>query len=209
MGLTDHTGVVLAGGTSRRFAVGDKTLATIEGVPLVVRVVDRLAAATGPPVVVSVRTDDQRNDVESALSGVGTRTTFARDHGEFEGPLAGVVAAVDSVETGRTVLVACDMPLLDPGLIEWLAGIGGESEADAVVPVARRPQPLQAVYRTAAIRTAVTDLPRSGGLSALLDGLSVKYVDIAAAPEAVAAERSLTNVNTVADLEWARGGGSS
>lgn len=199
MGLTDHTGVVLAGGTSRRFVDGDKALATVGGEPLVRRVVDRLAEATGDPVVVAVRTAGQRDSVGTALADTTARIRFVRDDGGFEGPLAGVVAAVERVETGWTALVACDMPLLDPDTIEWLAGIDGE--ADAVVPVADQPQPLQAVYRTPAIADAIGDLPYSGGLSVLLDELSVTYVDVADAPAEVGIKRSLTNVNTVADLE--------
>src|SRR5690606_28313247 len=101
------------------------------------------------------------------------------------GPLAAVVAgAAALVAAGagdRPVLVvAVDLPALDPALLRWLAGL--DADAEAVVPrVDGRAQPLCARYSASA-------LARAGGLvaagersmRALLEVLALRWVD---APE--------------------------
>lgn len=50
--MTGRTGVVLAGGHSRRFGPEEKVLAELDGDPLVARVIDRVATV-GEEVIVS------------------------------------------------------------------------------------------------------------------------------------------------------------
>lgn len=209
MAVEDCAGVVLAGGTSTRFADGNKALATIDGVPSVRRVADRLGSVVDGPVVVSVRTQAQTDELRGVFAGCDSPPTIARDAEERDGPLAGVSAALNYVETERFALVACDMPLFEPGVVEWL--VSRSQGADAVVPAVEEPQPLQALYRTGTVEAGLSAVPASAGMFVLLDELdSVRQVSDS--PPAVALERSLTNVNTVDGLQVARdsiaGGGS-
>lgn len=202
----DCAGVVLAGGASSRFERGDKALAEIGGTPLVARVVEQLRLVAADGVVVAVRTPEQERGVADALEDAGATARIVRDADGHEGPLAGIRASLERVTADRFGLVACDMPLFEPGMFEWLSA--RDPAADAVVPTAGCPQPMQAVYRTAAVESALDDLPRTGGLFALLDALeSVAFAPVSDAPPSLPAERSLTNVNTVSDLRTAAAAG--
>ena len=55
----------------------------------------------------------------------------ARDPAEGKGPLAGLIAGLEAIESERAFLVACDAPLLRSALVSLLLG----TEGDAVVPV--------------------------------------------------------------------------
>lgn len=190
-------GLVLAGGASTRFSGGEKALATVRGESLIERVVGVVGVATDRRPAVAVRTDDQRAAFEKRLDDVA----FAKDARGFEGPLAGVVGGIDAVEGDWIFVSACDMPLLSAGAIAWLRGRIG---ADAVVPVHPdgTPEPLHAFYRRAALGRAVPDLPRAGGVRALLDALdSVRRVPVDGHEDLA---DSVTNVNSRGDLAAAR-----
>ena len=196
------TGVVLAGGHSRRFRGLEKTLVAIDGEPMVRRVVEAVRAGTGRPPVVATHTAERRDEVAAVL---GPDTTYALDDPGFEGPVAGLVGALDAVSTPWAVAVGGDMPLVSPGAIRWLLG-RTVAPADAVaVHVDGTVQPLHAAYRVAAVERVRTDLPRSAGLSALLDRLDVLAVDVDEAPDGVRLRESLLDVDTRADLEGLAG----
>ncbi|WP_123533337.1 molybdenum cofactor guanylyltransferase [Halosimplex salinum] len=210
-------GVVLAGGRSTRFGDGDKALATLDGRPLVARVVDAVADATETPPVLSVATDEQAERLRDALGDRPVETVA--DSPGRSGPLAGLAAAVDVVDAPWLFVCACDMPLVSPESVDALRSRlhesgGDDSDADgaatadsttvdAVVPVVDGfDQPLHALYRRSALTTALRDHSAGDSMMALLDELAVERiaVDDADAPLAAAT----TNVNTRADLDAVR-----
>lgn len=203
--MTARAGVVLAGGHSRRFGRGDKALAELDGEPLLVRVVDRVSTVT-EEVVVSCR-PAQTASFERVLPTTAV-DRVVEDRYDDAGPLAGIEAGFDAVSAPYAAVVACDMPFVEPSVVEALfehaRAAGG---ADAAVPGHRdgRLQPVQAVYRTAAVRDAVGGLlPDGGSLHDLVDALDAVTVPVASVPD-----RSLYNVNTRRDLaaaERRRGG---
>lgn len=200
--VPDVTGVVLAGGGSTRFSGGDKALAALRGEALIERVADAVRAATGRPPVVGVRTTERREVYETVLGDV----TFARDDPAFDGPLAGVVGALDAVATPWLFVCGADMPLLSADAIRWLAGRRRDDD-DAVAP--RHPDgtrdPMHTLYRRDAVADARDRLPRSGGVRALLAALDrVQAVPVGAAPPDAGLADSLANVNTRAELDAIR-----
>ena len=203
--MEEHTGIVLAGGRSDRFEDGDKALARIDGEPLLGRVVERVGRATDR-VVVSCR-DEQRDTFERVCDGASVPVQFVVDPVPDGGPLAGLSAALDVVETPFVAVVACDMPGVDPAfldaLFEYAAG------CDGAVPTLRdgHLQPLQAVYRATVLQDAIEACQsyRNPGPRTVIERLDVRVLS----PDEVAAVtdwRSLRNVNTVAELEQFRGG---
>jgi molybdopterin-guanine dinucleotide biosynthesis protein A len=218
----DPTGVVLAGGYSRRFGERDKALARLGGRPMLARVVDRLAEAADR-VVVNCRADQRAAFAEAlaACDAVSVPVEFVADPVPDGGPLVGFRAAFRAVESETCALAACDAPFLDPRLVADLAGrleagrIGddiGESDdashSDAVPDAAavraeNRLAPTQAVYRTAPTEAACealldADVTR---LSALFDRLDARGVPAGEVAGDVA--RSLFDVDTPADREAA------
>jgi molybdopterin-guanine dinucleotide biosynthesis protein A len=194
--------VVLAGGRSRRFAGGDKSLAEFEGDPLVGRVVDRLDPIVDD-LVVSCRSA-QVPTLRDAL-GAASDVRFAPDPVTDRGPVAGMAAGLRTVDAPVTAVVACDLPALDTGFVRSLFGDLEGGDADAVVPVFEdRRQPLCAVYRSAPARRACDGVldsgeDRDGSLRAVLDRLEAATI-----PESTVRRRTgpttFRDVDTRGDL---------
>lgn len=199
-----RAGVVLAGGYATRFDDRDKAVADLAGVPMVRRTVDRVAATTDA-VVVNCRRE-QVPALRDALAGRDD-VVLAPDPTPDRGPLAGIatgLAALDTAAVEYAAVVACDMPLVDPTLLSSLFDRATGHDAALVRTDDGWFQPTQAVYRIEAMRAACTDAldgvdPR---ILTVLDDLNPVVVTEREV-ELVASMRSLTDVNTVRDLETA------
>ncbi|HML28328.1 MAG TPA: NTP transferase domain-containing protein, partial [Hyphomicrobium sp.] len=88
MPSNDHIlGVILAGGRSRRFGGGDKTLAEIDGQSILARVISRFRPQVGR-LALSVNGDVQR------FADFAIETISDCESPEL-GPLSGILAAMD------------------------------------------------------------------------------------------------------------------
>jgi molybdopterin-guanine dinucleotide biosynthesis protein A len=143
------TGIVLAGGRSRRMGGRDKAWLTLAGKPLVRWALDALRMTTDEQIVVAREPQRYRS------LGV----PVVADHMPTRGPLAGIHAGLKASNTDLVLVLACDLPLARPELLAFLASAVGP--ADAAVPyVAEAPppatyeagmQPLCAAYRRACV----------------------------------------------------------
>jgi molybdopterin-guanine dinucleotide biosynthesis protein A len=134
------TGVVLAGGGSRRFG-SDKLAADLGGRPLLHRAIERLLEVCDEVVVV-LSPDGAEPSVP-----VGP-VTFARDETTHEGPLAGAAAGLAAVGSDLAVVVGGDMPSLEPDVVRELCRTIVEAEAVlAVLSDGGEGRPLPCVVR--------------------------------------------------------------
>jgi molybdopterin-guanine dinucleotide biosynthesis protein A len=129
-------GFVLAGGRSSRMGC-DKASLLWEGKSLLARAVTVVQAVTG---VIAIVGDPAFHSIDS-LPVISDRIRGA-------GPLGGIEAALAWSSAPWNLIVACDMPSLDPTVLEAiLIRAAALPECDAVVPVsAGMPQPLCAAY---------------------------------------------------------------
>ncbi|MDC3379379.1 molybdenum cofactor guanylyltransferase [Planctomycetota bacterium] len=177
---------MLCGGESSRMGQDKAFLLAPDGRALVQVALDALRGAGCHPVRLSARATEPfaHLDAEVVLDGWVD-----------QGPIAGLEAALAATTTEWCLVVACDMPRLEPEFLRQLAQRALGSDCDAVVPVADgRPQPTHAVYRRTClkpIRAAVKSGRRS--LTRLLESLDVDLVPCSARP-------SFTNVNTPDEL---------
>ncbi|MDP2401313.1 MAG: molybdenum cofactor guanylyltransferase, partial [Actinomycetota bacterium] len=192
------TAAVLAGGRSMRMGV-DKTLLDIDGEPLVAHVVDIVSAVCASTIVVTNRPEalDQ--------AGLPADVRVFRDEVAYQGPLGGLVTAMGAAAEEWVLAVAADMPWLEPGVVRalWAARDG----ADVVMPVsADGPEPLLALYRTAACLPAAREALASGRrrLVAMLPSLSVVEIPVETLRGVDPELRSLVNINTPEDLAEVR-----
>ena len=215
------TGAVLAGGRSTRFGDADKAVAPIDGVPMIRRVADRLAgtddpvppgadrASGGDPIVdelvVNCRSD-QREAIAAALSGHPLPVRWAIDEEPDLGPLAGIRNACRAATDAYAVVVACDMPFVDPSFLAALRERAAESDAGAAVPRLddRWYQTTQAAYATGPAATACDRALDRGDRKVLaaLDRLDELVLDDAAIRSLTTA-RTFENVNTRSELDEA------
>ena len=198
MGLT---GIVLAGGASRRMG-DDKRGMPVDGVPMLRRAVDAVAPLVSQLIVVEhpARPIDPR-----WLEGVDAE--LARDL-RPGGPLAGIEAGLLATRNPWALVVGADMPWLRASVLDLLVSTAKRAGPRVdVVAVESAPgllEPLLAAYRRRCLRI-VRDRLGSGEwrLQDVLRDLCVVPVSGEAWRRLDPAGRSLTNVNTPSDL---RGG---
>ncbi len=119
------SGVVLAGGASRRFG-SDKLAAPIDGVPLLGHA---LRALTGivDEIVVVIAPDRARPE----LGPFGRPVRFVTDPERFGGPLVGLRTGLGAARGSVVLVVGGDMPWLVPGVLRLLVDRAPAVLADA------------------------------------------------------------------------------
>jgi len=135
------TGVILAGGASRRMG-RNKALLELDGRPLIALVAERLRTVVDELIIVADETERYARwadrCVPDVYRGVGT--------------LGGIHAGLETATHELTLIVGCDMPFLDPGVLDWF--VEAASQDDGAGPVdlvilkhEAGVEPLHAVYR--------------------------------------------------------------
>jgi molybdopterin-guanine dinucleotide biosynthesis protein A len=172
----------------------DKALVEIDGRPMITRVVEAAKAARADPVAVVGH--HRPTELPAGLDAV-----VVADGHPGEGPLGGVVTALEWSPAPVCLVLACDLPRLDPAdlrrLVEAL-----DADPDATVAALsgpRGPEPLVAAWRTTAV--AALRAAFDGGERAphrMLATLAGGCVTISATDPA-----RLLNVNTAEDLRAA------
>jgi molybdenum cofactor guanylyltransferase len=150
------TGVVLAGGRARRMGGEDKGLVQVNGEPMVVHALRRLAPQAGALLINANRNRER-------YAALGACDVVADADGDFAGPLAGMASAMERAGTRYILTVPCDSPLLAPDLGERL--FAALTAADAEVSVAHDGDRLQPVFALldCALRESIMDYLASGG----------------------------------------------
>lgn len=128
----DVIAIVPAGGRSRRLGSrvgpGGKAALEIEGESLLARVCRTLAAAVDRVIVVAAS--------GQPLPPLGERVEVIRDREPFAGPVAAIHEGLEHVATAAVVLVvACDIPRLEPAVLRLLVAAAREPGVRWAVPV--------------------------------------------------------------------------
>lgn len=145
--------IVLAGGRSSRFG-RDKALVNFRGKPLVTYIIAKLHRL-GDECIVSIG----RNHAPEAYRRVLPDDTLViQDSVGFNGPLAGFVTALNECKSNVCFLGACDMPFIEPKVVQYL--FSESSKHSGAVPRWQdgRLEPLHAVYDCKAARTAAKEV---------------------------------------------------
>lgn len=161
------TGIVLAGGRSRRFG-RDKLAERVGGTPLLDRAVQGLAAVTTEVIVVAAPGMDPPVPA-------GVRVTH--DETPFDGPLAGCLAGLAEAREPIVLIAGGDMPTMQPDVLAAMLRALTSSSADAcVLEQAGQHRPLPMAIRTGTATALVTRLlgERERRLGAILDRLIVR-----------------------------------
>lgn len=138
-------GLVLAGGRSSRMGQDKAALVHPDGRTLVRRTCDLLAEAGCERVVLSLRHDQE---IPAGLSDFENLTIVRDPAGESVGPIAGMVSGMRTQANADWLVVACDLPRLDPATLSALLSsrrdgeklLAYSSEFDGL------PEPLCAFY---------------------------------------------------------------
>ena len=184
--------VVLAGGRSRRLG-RDKAFLMLDGQPLVVRTVDRLAALSDDLVVVT--------NEAARFEPLVLPVRLVPDERPGEGALMGIYSGLRAARYPHALVVACDMPLLSLPLLRYMLPLANGS--DVVIPrVAGLLEPLHAIYGKACL-PAMGRLLDQGQrqIIAFFGQVRVRYVEEDEIARCDPHHLSFVNVNTPEDWE--------
>ena len=191
------TGIVLAGGMSRRLG-RDKAVETIGGQSLISRVLDSLSPVAQELVVV---VNNHEREEELALPD---SVVVAVDIYPDTGSLGGIFTGLSASSNHWGFVVACDMPFLNLELLEYLLSQRGGH--DVVVPVIdHRPEPTHAAYSRVCLPAIETRLRANDlKIAKFFDDVRAKYVSQRNIEDLDPGGLSFFNVNTEEDLTRAR-----
>ncbi len=190
------TGVILAGGKSRRMGE-DKRFLQVGEATLLDRAVSVMAKLF-PEVLIVIAQDS----LPLTVTGYMVYRDLIADCGSLGGLYTGLARATEK----RIFVVACDMPFLNPGMIQWFV----DRDPGADIVMARLPtglQPLHALYSKRALpvleRMATTHALK---IQQIVSEPSLRTTVVLPAEwgERDALAQSFQNVNTPADLAAAR-----
>lgn len=193
-------GAILAGGKSRRFG-SPKSRALVDGIPMIERVREALAAVLPDLVLIA---DPGGEDLPPDIP-------VTADLRPGLGPVGGIHTALHRAkerERPGAVCVACDMPFLSADLLRELIARSRRSNADSVAserPTGRGLEPLCAYYAARCL-PSVENYIEGGGRSllGLLETLTVKPLSVEELRRFGEPALLLFNVNTPADHRRAR-----
>jgi molybdopterin-guanine dinucleotide biosynthesis protein A len=182
-------GIVLAGGRSSRMGT-PKAWLDWHGSTLLRRACGIVARGAGGPVVV-VRAPGQE------LPALPDGVRVVQDAREGRGPLQGILAGLQAVDSDVAFVASVDLPFLHPRFVA--AVCASVADADAAVPfVAGYRQPLAAAYRPA-LAPLIAQLVESDRMKLphLFERCETRWLEELPHPE------SVRNLNEPADYEAA------
>lgn len=189
--------IVLCGGRSVRMG-RDKAQLSVGEEQFLPRICRVVAPLLKPLVVVAA--DGQ------ALPSLDSSATVVRDTLPDAGPLAGLLAGLESLQrespqTSHFWLAGCDAPFVNTAVISRLLQVSGESQA-VLIRHEGHIQPFGGIYRCdvlPAVRTLITSGERR--LSQLPISLSCDIVDAATLQDLDSELAFLRNINTPDDYQ--------
>ena len=187
------TGIVLAGGLSRRLG-RDKAVELIDGEPLISRVVRRLEDLTDEIVVVV------NNEARAAQLPLPNTASVAVDIYPDSGSLGGIFSGLSAARNDWGFVVACDMPFLNSDLIAHILTL--RQNYDAVVPMlGGYPEPTHAAYSKACLPHIERRLKANQlRIAAFFERVSVRSLTEDEVDQFDPEHLSFFNVNTPDDL---------
>jgi molybdenum cofactor guanylyltransferase len=189
--------IALAGGKSTR--LGRNKLAEIVGGKTVLeRVVDTLSLFQGDTILVAAG--------QSALPEISNHLNvkIVTDIYPGTGSLGGIYTGLFASSSQYNIVVACDMPFLNPALLGYMVSI---SEGFDMVAYNQndRPEPLHAIYSRECL-TPMKSLIEHNQLRIIniLPHIKIRYIGDEEIAKYDPQRLSFFNINTEADLQKAR-----
>ncbi|MCK4843096.1 MAG: molybdenum cofactor guanylyltransferase [Methylococcales bacterium] len=119
------TGVVLAGGLARRMNNQDKGLVIYHNRPMVSYAVDALSKVAAPVFINANRNLAEYRQFSCQVITDKTDT--------FDGPLAGILSAMEYVNSGDLIVMPCDSPLIKAKHLQKLLDALSDEKIDIAV----------------------------------------------------------------------------
>jgi molybdopterin-guanine dinucleotide biosynthesis protein A len=207
------TGIILAGGASRRMGGRNKVFLELDGRPLIEIVVERVRSVCAEVLIVAGDTSPY----------IGLGVPLVEDRFRGVGVLGGLHAGLEAASHELSLVVGCDMPFLNPDLLQafaaWAKGYDvvvlrhappappGHPPREAGGTEGRQfIEPLHAAYRRTCL-PAIEDAIRAGErrIVSFFPHVRVRYVSSAEIASIDPDLRSFRNVNTPEEWDGVQG----
>ena len=185
---TKVTGVILAGGLSRRMSNQDKGLINYKGRPMVSYAIAALTPVANQTIINANRNREQYQAFE--LPVITDQTD------SFDGPLAGVLTAMIYTDADVLLVMPCDSPLIKAEHLQKLLTTRAENNADVAVAFdGERLHPVFLAIKTS-LKTSLKDYLASGQrkIDHWLEQQKMVKADFSNEPEI------FININTMTEL---------
>jgi molybdopterin-guanine dinucleotide biosynthesis protein A len=191
------TGIILAGGSSSRMG-RDKALLLLPGnqaVTFIENLASLLIASCAETLIVA---RDQAQASGYAFPGVRIIFDKTPDHG----PLVGLYSGLSASRTQHALVVAVDMPFVQPAVVSFLLSQPLAPHTLLVPVVQDVPQVLLAMYPRSLL-SLIEELIQQGrrDLRCLLEVAPVQYIEEVQLRQVDPQLRSFINVNTPEELQ--------
>lgn len=191
---SEITGVVLAGGQSRRMGF-NKAKAEVSGESMLSRMIEKLREVT-PEIIVS----------SGSITYPDIPWIQVTDELPQCGPIGGIYSALKASASDLNLIVSCDIPLISISLLKYIVSKANQNEALITLPVdgSGQQQLLCAVYHRDIIPVLKQQIDsKQFKMKGLLDLVAVKYVNVSK-EHPLYYEHAFTNVNTINTLKQVR-----
>lgn len=184
------TGVILAGGRSRRMGT-NKALLDIEGQPLIEKVYKTMSSLFSQVVLITNTPEEYTFLPCRSFPDIYPNV----------GCIAGIHTGLQVSPTDTIFVVPCDMPFLSAELIRRMCALS--NNFDAVVPVSfHGVEPLHAVYHRSCVEQLKTNLKKGRKhLRPLLRQIRTRYVSVFDSQMETSHEPLFCNLNYPRDYE--------
>ena len=198
------TGIILAGGRSYRFYPGDKCFITLDNKPLIKHVIDKISGMVDE-IIVAARDKEQGEEIRK-ICDADAKPILVFDSRKDFGPLAGILSGLEKASFQYSLVIGCDMPHINEGVVEFLFEIAEAGGYDAVVPRWENGmlEALHSVYRNKQMLDATKKAVREKKniiLAPLSQLKKVKFVPTNKIKEIDPELKTFTNINTQEDLD--------
>jgi molybdopterin-guanine dinucleotide biosynthesis protein A len=189
------TSIILAGGKNLRLG-RNKALEAIDGKTLIERVIERLRPLSNRMLIVIAQGN-------SDLPVFGDEEVVT-DISPGYGPLGGIYTGLLASSSPNNIVVACDMPFLNTGLLRYMLEISGGY--DAVIPRLDdgKVEPLHAIYSKSCLDYMKKQMDLNQlKVHSLLKKVRVRYIEGDESRRLDPQLLSFFNVNHQSDLDRA------
>lgn len=189
------TALILAGGKSSRVSSTYKALIQLGDKSVIERLISVLSSQFEEIVIVA--------DEIERYADLGLEILIDLIPGR--GPLVGLYTGLTAIRSPYGFVVACDMPFLNPKLIELMKKTIN-LEVDVLVPkVKGRLNPLHAIYSRNCVPVIKAKIEQGHfSMRSILPELRVRYLEEEEIKSVCQPEIALFNLNTDQDVEEAR-----
>jgi Molybdopterin-guanine dinucleotide biosynthesis protein A len=190
------TSIILAGGGSSRIRM-DKALATVGGKSLMQRVIERVTPISNQILIVGSSHHFNFTNFHSDC------IEYKEDLHLGKGPLGGIYTGLIASKSFYNLVVACDMPFLNPELLRYMIKLS--PGFDAVVPREEKGlEPLHAVYAQSCLNSIKEQLEKDElSITRFVSMVRVRYLEPEECERFSPRLLSFFNINSQEDLTQA------